>query len=137
MAEALIALACLLVISSASLILAGPIYETATKEKFFSDLKSDLYYSQLYAISHQKEVTFTIVREKNLYFSFEQFDLPYIVERKYPEYINITKGSMPLSFKFMPNGNVNFFGSFFIIIDDKTYKMTIQIGRGRFYVTAE
>ncbi|WP_409270644.1 competence type IV pilus minor pilin ComGD [Neobacillus sp. SCS-31] len=137
MAEALIALAGFLAISTASLAITIPLYETAKKEAFFNVLKADLYYSQLYAISHQREVTFNIVRDKNYYYSHERFDMPLVTNRWYPKEINITKGSMPLSFKFLVDGNVNMFGSFFIYVDEEKYKMTIQIGRGRFYVAAE
>ncbi|RDU35128.1 type II secretion system protein [Neobacillus piezotolerans] len=137
MAEALIVLAGFLVISVASLASAVPLYETARKDAFFNTLKADLYYSQLYAISHQREVTVNIVRDKNYYYSHERFDMPFVTERRYSGEIDITKGSMPLSFKFLGDGNVNLFGSFYILIKDEKYKMTIQIGRGRFYVAAE
>lgn len=137
MAEALIALTGFLIISSVCLASAKPLYETAKKEAFFNVLKADLYYSQLYAISHQREVTVNIVQDEKYYYSHERFDRPLVTERPYSEDINITKGSMPLSFKFLVDGNVNLFGTIFIVIDKQKYKMTIQIGRGRFYVAAE
>ncbi|WP_156324583.1 competence type IV pilus minor pilin ComGD [Bacillus sp. FJAT-27245] len=137
MAEALIALAGFLVISTSCLATAVPLYETARKEAFFNVLKADLYYSQLYALSHQREVAFTIASDRNYYYAYERYDMPHIAERSYPKEINITRGTMPLFFKFQMDGNVNTFGTFYIYVKDEKYKMTIQIGRGRFYVAAE
>ena len=58
-------------------------------------------------------------------------------ERKYSKKYYITEGSLLLMIKFMPNGNLNGFGTIFIRTKTKTYRLTFLIGRGRFYVTEQ
>jgi competence protein ComGD len=137
MVEALISLGGYLMIISVSLIMLKPVYEIAEREKFFNLLKADLYYAQVYAISRQRDITVSIMGEDNRYYIHDRYGMPLLADRVYPPAIKVAPGSMPLFFKFQPSGNVSRFGSFIIDTYEDRYRMTIQIGKGRFYVAEE
>ncbi len=106
-------------------------------EVFISQLKADLFYAQQYAISHQCEVFVLFSEDKYKYSIYVRYDLPSIIERQYSTNINVYGGSLPLFFYYLPDGNVNKFGSFYIRTSDKSYRMVVLIGKGRFYVVEE
>ncbi|MGJ7921351.1 competence type IV pilus minor pilin ComGD [Neobacillus sp. LXY-4] len=135
--ETLLVFSIFLVISFASLFLLKPQYYYLEKSVFFSQLKSDLFLAQQYAISHQTTITVNIMSERNYYYFRENINGPILLEREYSNEIKITEGTLPLYFQFLADGNISRFGSFFIRIGAETYRMTFQIGKGRFYVTKE
>lgn len=126
-----------LIISSVSLMLLKPHYSLLDKQLFFTQLRADLYYAQHYAIAHQREVTVTIISEQHFYYIRDRVTGPIIVKRTYSKDIKVMEGSMPLYFQFLADGNVSRFGSFLVRIGSKTYRVTLLIGRGRFYVSEE
>nr|WP_263325740.1 competence type IV pilus minor pilin ComGD [Neobacillus sp. Marseille-Q6967] len=135
MIESLVVLSIFIVLSSITLFSIKPQANMAGDEVFISQLKADLYYAQQFAISHQHEVKVNFIPEQNRYVVYERNDLPNIIDRKYPSSIEVLPGTLPLSFRFIANGNINTFGTFLIVTKTKTYKMTFLIGKGRFYVT--
>ncbi|RHW41074.1 type II secretion system protein [Neobacillus notoginsengisoli] len=137
MVEALIALAGFLVISTVCLSLARPVYQTAKREAFLNILKADFYYAQMYALSHQRESTIIFKETDNAYYAYDGFNGSTLIARNYPKEIKAVPGSMPLTVKFVANGNVNRFGSFFILTEGRRYRLTILIGRGKFYIAEE
>lgn len=137
MAEMLIALAGFLIISTVCLTLAVPVHQMAKRESFFTILKADLYYAQMYSISHQTEVTLTFMETENNYYAYDVFDKSRLAARSYQNDLKVVPGSMPLTFRFQPDGNVSRFGSFFILADGRRFRMTLLIGRGRFYIVEE
>ncbi|WP_160721651.1 competence type IV pilus minor pilin ComGD [Bacillus sp. USDA818B3_A] len=135
--ESLLVLSIFMIISSITVFSLQPQDEVLQDEAFISQLKADLLYSQQYAISHQDEISIVFVPNQYIYYGITKGDKPPIVERSYPTSIYLTEGSLPLYFKFLPDGNVNKFGSFYIQTKKKTYRVTFLIGKGRFYVTEQ
>lgn len=135
--ESLVVLSIFLIISSITVISIKPQYNMADDETFISQLKADIYYAQQYAISHQKEVKVNFAPNKNSYFIYEHNNSSNIVERQYSPSIQVSPGSIPLYFKYLPNGNVEQFGSLYIKSKEKSYRLTVLIGKGRFYVIEE
>jgi competence protein ComGD len=135
--EMLVVLSGFLILSSITLILLKPNYSILDKQLFFTQLKSDLYFAQQYAISHQREVTVSIIPEQHFYYIRERGTTPIIVERDYSKKISVMEASIPLNFQFLPDGNVSRFGSFLVRMGNKTYRFTLLIGKGRFYVAEE
>ena len=135
--ESLFILSVFLVIASMSAILIRPQFASLEKLQFISQLKADLLYAQQYAISNQVTVNVHILPEENYYYIRENYHLSFLVEREIPEVITIKEGSMKLFFQFQLDGNINRFGSFYIIVDKEWYRMTFLIGKGRFYVAKE
>lgn len=132
--EALLVLSVFMILSSITAFPLKPQYEKAEIESFLVQFQADLYYAQQYAISHQIETTVNIQADQHYYYIRARFDQPLLVRRNYSKNIDVFQQSLPLFFKFMPDGNINKFGSLGINCGNKTYRMTFLIGKGRFYV---
>lgn len=135
--ESLVVLSIFMILSSITVFSLKPQYSTIEDEAFLTQLQADLYYAQTYAISKQMDVTVIFFQNQYYYYIYTVSGQPPVVERHYSKNYYLNEGSIPLSFKILKDGNVNKFGSFFIRAPKKTYKMTILIGRGRFYVTEQ
>lgn len=136
--EMLVVLSAFFMLSLTAAFLFTPQSYLLEKNLFFSQLKSDLLYAQQYAISHQQKVTVHIMPENNYYYiRGTDYTEAYLIKRNYSKKIKVSKGSMKLFFNYMPDGNIDSFGSLFIGIGKRTYKMMFLIGKGRFYVTEE
>jgi competence protein ComGD len=132
--ESLVVLSIFMIISSITVFSLKPQHSIIEDEAFLTQFKSDLYFAQQYAISHQHEVSVVIIPEKYSYYLLLRTDLPPILMRNYSKNIYFTVGSLPLYFKFLSDGNVNQFGTLFIQTKNKRYLLTVLIGKGRFYV---
>jgi competence protein ComGD len=132
--ESLVVLSIFMIISSITVFSLKPQHSIIEDEAFLTQLKSDLYFAQQYAISHQHEVSVVIIPEKYSYYLLLRTDLPPILMRNYSKNIYFTVGSLPLYFKFLSDGNVTQFGTLFIQTKNKRYLLTVLIGKGRFYV---
>lgn len=138
MVEMLIVLSAFLMLSLTSAFLFTPQKDMLEKELFFSRLKSDLLYSQQYAMSHQETITVHFMPENNYYYIRSMdYSAPYLAKRHYSSDIKVERGSLNLMFQYKPDGNIDSFGSIYITAGSKKYKMMIQIGKGRFYVLEE
>jgi competence protein ComGD len=135
--EMLVVLSIFLVISSISPVLLKSHYNHLDKNLFFSQFRSDFFYAQQYAISHQSIIIVNIVSDQSYYYFRERINGPIILERKYPEEVKVTPGSMPLYFHILPNGNISSFGSFYAKVNKERYRFTFLIGKGRFYVAKD
>lgn len=131
--ETLIVLSIVAIVSSGSFILMKPSKNSLENHLFLTQFQSDLYIAQQNAISHQREVSVTIVPEQNYYY-FREYNGKLILKRSYSPNITFKTSSLPWSFKFLPDGNVNQFGILYFQIGKKAYKLTMQLGKGRFYV---
>lgn len=60
-----------------------------------------------------------------------------LIKRDIPEEIILMAGSLQLYFQFQPDGNINKFGSIYILAGKDKYRLTFLIGKGRFYVEKE
>lgn len=135
--EMLLVFTTFLVVSSISLLLLKPHYGIFEKNLFFSQFKSDFFYAQQYAISHQSIVVVNIVSDQNYYYFREKINGPIIWQRQYAKEVKITPGSLPLYFHILPDGNISSFGSFYFKIEMVRYRFTFLIGKGRFYVAKD
>lgn len=134
--ESLFVLSIFLIISSITAFSLKPQYERMESEEFLTQLQADLFYGQQYAISHQQEVTVMIVPEEHHYYLRNNLTLPFL-HRYFSNAITVTRGTLPLTFKFTPSGFVNKFGTLYIQCGSKQYRLTFLIGKGRFYVVEE
>ncbi|NRD80738.1 type II secretion system protein [Bacillus sp. BRMEA1] len=132
--ESLVVFSIFLILTTVTVFSLKPQQTLINKTDFFTQFKADLYYAQEYAISHQHEVSVTIIPSEYKYYMYLNTFSPPIMERNYSHDLYLTEGSLPLYFKFLPDGNINKFGSIIIQSKNKTYRMTFLIGKGRFYV---
>lgn len=101
-----------------------------------SQLQSDLFFAQQYAISRQETISFYIFPDENRYIATPPNSAA-IIDRSYEEDIAIYEDTMKLSFRFLPSGNVSSFGSLYAEAGGETYRITFLIGKGRFYIVKE
>ncbi len=137
LAESLIVLSIFMILSTVTVFSLKPQHTMLEDEAFLTQLQSDLYYAQNYAIAHQHEVLVIFTPSQYKYKMIERTELPPFFQRNYSKSYHLTEGSLPLTIKFLPNGNVSSFGSLYIRTESKTYRLTFLIGRGRFYVAEQ
>jgi competence protein ComGD len=130
--ETLLVLSIVFIISSVTIFHYHPHKNTSFDKLFIYQLQSDLYFAQQYAISHQNEVTVHIDQLNNYYIISE--DAKPIIKRVFTSNVTWDKGSLLLTFRFLLDGNTNKAGVLFFTINQRTYKLTILLGKGRFYV---
>lgn len=132
--EALFVLSIFMIISLVTVFSLKPQQSVVEEAAFLTQLQSDLYFAQNYAIAHQHQVLIIFLPSQYKYTISERTELPPFLVRSYSKSIYLTEGSLPLTIKFLPNGNVSDFGSILIHTKNNKYKLTFLIGRGRFYV---
>lgn len=135
--EAILVLAIFLIISSITAFSIKPQFESKESEQFLTEFQTDFLYGQQYAISHQTEVNFFIIPGQHFYYMRAGSSPTPIVKRYYSKRINVSQGSLPLPLKFTPSGFVNKFGTILIQCGRRHYRITVLIGKGRFYVVEE
>lgn len=135
--ESLVVLSIFMILTSITVFSLNPQHSVVDHTSFFTQLKADLFFAQTYAISHQHEVSVTIMPSEYKYYMYLTTNTPPIIERTYSKNFHLSEGSLPLYFKYLPDGNINKFGSIIIQTANKTYRMTFMIGKGRFYVTEQ
>lgn len=133
--ESLIVLTVFLIISSITVFSISPQFHSANDKAFISQLKADLYYGQQYAIANQMEVKVIFYEHEHMYVLTAGSNR--IVERIHSPKIRVSQVTVQLYFKFNPNGNIDRFGSLFIRTEQNLYRLTLLIGKGRFYVMEE
>ncbi|MFT8319435.1 MAG: competence type IV pilus minor pilin ComGD [Bacillus sp. (in: firmicutes)] len=133
--EMFVSLSIFLILISLSLLLFRP-QQAAVKEKmFFATLQSDLFYAQSYALSHQMKLNVYIYPKEKRYYIRGDQQTGIIVDRYYDESVIINKDLTTISFSIVASGNVTKFATYYLSIEDRQYTFTVQIGKGRFYVT--
>jgi competence protein ComGD len=132
--ETLVVLSIVAVISSVTIIQINPKKYMFENDLFLTQLQSDFYVAQSFAISHQQELTVVFDIQQKRYYIRGKFNGLTIIERKFPPRVSIKYGSLPLTFKILSDGNINQFGSLYIYIGEREYKITFLLGKGRFYI---
>lgn len=132
--EMLIALSLFTVLASLSILLLNPQQTSLIENNFITQLQADLYYGQTYALTNQQLVQVKIYPSIQRYYLHEEIGKGYLVDRYYDKSINFRNQSS-ISFYILPNGNFSKFRSYDFSIDNQYFRLTILIGKGRFYVT--
>jgi competence protein ComGD len=131
--ESLIVLSIVFVIASVTSIFINPNKTVLDHQLFLTQLQSDIYLAQLTAISHQQEITVAFDNQLNRYYFRKRYEDSSFIEKRYPQNVEVTMTTMPLTFKILPDGNINKFGTLLIKINQKEYGMVFLLGKGRFY----
>lgn len=129
MVEILLVLSIFAVCTSIVTFFAFPYQGPLREDHFFKQLQKDLQLAKIYAMSHYKSVRIIFNPEEDKYFIVTGID-HILVQRKYEEEIEMINTTFK-QFYYLPNGNVSNFGSFYIVIGGKVYKVVLHVGRGR------
>lgn len=109
------------------------ISEAHEVEHFLEQLQNDLYFAQATALSRGKPVMLDFQPSRSRY--QVRMSNQAILSRDYPTHFTVEKGSMDTRVEFNANGNIRFIGTMFIETQRGKYKLTFQLGKGRFDVT--
>lgn len=133
--ETLLVLSIFIVIVSSTIIYFQPPFQTANKRAFFTQLSSDLYYGQLYAIANQQTIRVSFNNERHDIIIYHNLKIVY--KRLYDKNVDIKSGTLGKGaypyFKYLSDGNISEFGDINILIGKEKYKMVMQLGKGRYY----
>ena len=132
--EMLAALSIVLVLLAVTPFLLKPQAQLLHGRTFFTQLQTDFFYAQNYALAHQKTIYVQFSPAEKSYYFRGDLKTGRIVDRSYHESIKINEDAVPINFTITPSGNVSKFATYRVSIGEKKYLFTIQIGRGRFYV---
>ncbi|WP_083413092.1 competence type IV pilus minor pilin ComGD [Bacillus massilinigeriensis] len=132
--EMLLVLSIAMIIFSAGFLIMKPSFYLMEKTLFMSDFRSDLLLAQQAAISHQQIVSVNIMPSSHTYYIRRTGESGSFYHREYSSNVTISPVTMPSYFQYMPDGNVNRFGSMYVFIGNKALRMTFTIGSGRVYV---
>lgn len=131
--ETLVVLTIFLIILSLASSLFPNFMKNQETEQFLRQLSDDIHYAQAYAISHQQYIDVVIGASGETYVSKGVW-IGKLYERKIPKDIVFRQGSMNLKITFASNGNITSAGTWFIDSQLHTYKITFNIGKGRFRI---
>ncbi|WP_400242354.1 competence type IV pilus minor pilin ComGD [Niallia sp. JL1B1071] len=132
--EMLVAMSLLVILSSLSVFLVTSQQTTLNENHFVTQLEADLYYAQAFAIANQAPLQVRIYPYLNRYSIRGDVNTGTIVDRYYNDDI-VFVNENTLSFTINSRGNVSNFGTYEFRIGKQPYKLTILIGKGRFYAT--
>lgn len=133
MLEMMIVITVLTIILSFSLHTMKSFVETLQKRMFISQLQSDLYYAQSYAINRQEHVVISFSVAKNEYQAIVYNTREPLYRRKIPTPIYLREINF-LNLTITPEGTVTNFGTVAFALHNQRIKLTIYIGGGRFIV---
>lgn len=126
----------LLIISTVSFISLGSVKSVSEAQKrnhFFEQLYVDLYYAQTLAITHQKPIT-VIFDNKDKKYMVRQGIVTFVT-RGFDKSYHVIPSTLALNeIVFLHNGNVRKSGTIIFEVNKQSYKLTLLLGRGRFYI---
>jgi competence protein ComGD len=109
------------------------IYEAKQFNLFIDSFEATLYHAQMTALSEHR---FVFVQMNNT--SHEVYTYNTFSERlqtlNVPSNVQFQRGNLSLTLRFSPDGNITQAGSLYILSNQLTYKLTLLLGQGRFYV---
>jgi competence protein ComGD len=126
----------LLILSSVTAITVSsfqPILYGRQTAHFLEQLQEDLYYVQAAAISRGQTTSFTIYPEQNQYVVYGE-NREILIKRTFESNVMVEGGTLGYKITYLANGNVQKPGTLFINIGNASYKLVVQLGKGRFYV---
>ncbi|MCD8502253.1 MAG: prepilin-type N-terminal cleavage/methylation domain-containing protein [Bacillaceae bacterium] len=131
--EMLIVLMILSVVISITYGSATKISKSQMRNHFIEQLYLDLYYAQSIAITHRKITMASFNNTKSRYVIRQGLETKVI--RPYNANVIVLPSTIGLNdVVFLPDGNIQRSGSLLLNFDDEYYKLTILLGRGRFYI---
>lgn len=130
--ELLLVLAVMVLFLSFSVVGLKSIWDSVERHLFFTQLKSDLFYAQSYAMSHQQAVNVKILPFSDTYW-IKPLGQEIIIERQIPSSVTVGNSSLH-SIYFRADGNITKFGTMTFHTPRGTTKIIFYIGRGRFRV---
>jgi competence protein ComGD len=132
--EILVVLSIVLMLSSYSTFHFKTLYEQQIISDFLTQLQQDIWLAQEYAMSHSHYVEITFSNTHSFYELHEKGYRNLIIKRPYSSRLKVIPLTITTPIVFRSNGNINRPGSMYVTYMNETYKVTFQLGKGRFYI---
>ncbi|WP_409297791.1 competence type IV pilus minor pilin ComGD [Peribacillus sp. SCS-26] len=133
--EALVVLTIFLLISGIVLNLKTHPQETFQAKLFIRQFAADILLAQQYAMSSQSVLFVTIDMNSRRYSAGSLTEKIYT--REIPDEIELHPGTLGMKFHFTASGNISKAGILHIKCGNRSWKMTFQLGKGRFYLNEQ
>jgi competence protein ComGD len=130
--EMMIVLCILTAVTSIVFVSYQSLHERQQTERFFEQLKKDLYFAQQTAMIENTGIQ-VLFDQKNDNYKVTKSTIP-ILERSYDSDILIESGSLGLKVVYLSSGNISEPGTINIKTGGDTYDLVFQLGRGRFHI---
>lgn len=109
------------------------IYKAKQLSEFVDSFETTLYHAQMTALSEHRFVYVQMNNTSQEIYSYYSWS-ERLETLKIPPNIQIQRGNLPNTLRFSPDGNITQAGSLYILSPPLTYKLTLLLGQGRFYV---
>lgn len=130
--EMLIVLLILSSVTAITVVSFQSLHEASEVDDFFEQLEKDLYTGQQYALTHREQVDVLFNRQG---YTIKERSGRVLADRSFPTDTYVTPGpNFDLAFHYKSNGHINKFGKLFFTVGKERYKLTFQIGKGRFAI---
>ncbi len=110
-----------------------PISQSNEVDHFLKQLEEDLYLTQTMALSRGAPMYLDITYSRHYYRIY--MGSSRILQRNYSDNMLVEGGTTETTIHFNPNGNIRNPGTLYISTNKGRYKLTFQLGKGRFDVT--
>lgn len=114
-----------------------PLHQERTISFFLKQFREDVLYAQMYALTHEKSVKLYVYDDRPVYELRASGWNTIIFQRSIPEHVEIDLGTVVSPIVFYGNGNIGRPGTLYIYYLEEKYRITFQIGVGRFNVEKE
>lgn len=109
------------------------IYNAQLRNNFIDQLYIDLYYAQSIAITHRRPTTVAFNNLSGQYVIRQGLETK--IFRAYNANVTVLAYTLDLTdIVFLADGNIQKSGTILLKFDDDYYKLTLLLGRGRFYI---
>ncbi|HHY73031.1 MAG TPA: type II secretion system protein [Bacillus bacterium] len=134
LAEVLIVLTIFFLVITLTMVSFKPLVRQLQINYFFKQLQLDISYSQIYAISHFKDVNIIFYPESHRYEIIPGFNGSRLVNRSYSKGIKIELVTLPANVTFLANGTIRKAGKMYVHFYDDKYTFVFLFGKGQTYV---
>jgi len=112
---------------------ANEIYETKQVSGFIDSFETTLYHAQMTALSEHRFVYVQMNNAGHEVYSYYSWS-ERLETLKMPPNVQFQRGNLSFTLRFSPDGTITQAGSLYILAPPSTYKLTLLLGQGRFYV---
>ncbi|WP_017755767.1 competence type IV pilus minor pilin ComGD [Calidifontibacillus oryziterrae] len=111
-----------------------PLYRQMQINHFFNQLRLDVSYAQLYAMSHNSEVHIAFFPSNYRYMIQPGGFQPTIIDRTYSKKFKIQLATLPSTVTFLQNGRIRMSGKMYVYYENDVYVFVFLFGKGLTYV---
>jgi competence protein ComGD len=109
------------------------VYEAKQLSQFIESYEATLYHAQMTALSEHRFIYVQMNNTSHEVYTYSSWSKR-LQTLSVPSNVQFQAGNLSLTLRFSPDGNITQAGSLYILSNQLTYKLTLLLGQGRFYV---